>query len=139
MSVTIVNVPGTAPAAPKNIGISGPISSGATEVWRLAWDPVTTYANGAPLEPVRTVRYTVYWTDDPALTAGSLRQLASSIPATMVDFDPLAYPMVKNQVIYLTVRAILDTGDQSSYGASVTWRVSNEGPVPPAGGMIIKK
>ena len=78
MSVTIVNVAGL-PAAPKNIGISGPISSGATELWRLNWDPVTTYADDAPLEPGRTVRYTVYWTDDPALSAGSLRLLASSI------------------------------------------------------------
>jgi hypothetical protein len=100
---------------------------------------VTTTWDGTPLDPGRTVRYTAYWSDDPALPAGSLQQLASSIPATMVDFDPLAYPMVKNQVIHLTVQAILDTGEQSSYGASVTWRVSNEGPVPPAGGMIIKK
>ena len=74
-------------------------------LWRLAWDPVTTYANGAPLEPGRTVRYAAYWTDDPALSVGSLRLLASSITANLVDFDPLAYPMVRNQVIYLTVQS----------------------------------
>jgi len=139
MSVTIVNAPGPLPATPKNMGISGPISSGATELWRINWDPVTTYADGAPLDPGRTVHYTAYWTDDPALSAGSLRQLASSIPANMVDFDPRAYSMVKNQVIYLTVQAILDTGDPSSFSASVSWRVSNAGPVPPGQGKLLKK
>ena len=57
----------------------------------------------------------------------------------MVDFDPLAYPMVKNQVIYLTAQAILDTGDQSSLAASIEWVVSNTGPAAPADGQIIKK
>jgi hypothetical protein len=139
MNVTVVDLAGPPPAAPKNIGISGPISSGPTELWRLNWDPVTTYANDAPLEPGRTVRYTAYWTDDPALSAGSLRLLASSITANLVDFDPLAYSMVKNQVIYLTAQAILDTGGQSSYAASVDWVVANAGPSPPAAGQIIKK
>jgi hypothetical protein len=138
-TVTIVDVPGTAPAAPKNIGITGPISTGTSQVWRLAWNPVTTYANGGPLEPGRTVRYTVYWTDDPALTAGSLRLLASSVFANTVDFDPLGYPMVKNQVIYLTAQSILDTGEQSSLAASIEWVVANAGPAPPASGSIIKR
>ena len=139
MSVTIVDVPGLTPATPKNIGISGPVSSGNSEMWRLAWDPVTSYANDASLEPERTVRYTAYWTDDPALSAESLRQLASLISGTTVDFDPSANQMVKNRNVYLTVRAILDTGDQSSLAASLNWRVSNAGPVPPARGRITKK
>jgi hypothetical protein len=138
-SVTIVDVPATAPAAARNVGITGPMSSGATMLWRLAWDPVTTYANSALLGPGRTVRYTAYWTDDPALSVGSLRLLASSITANLVDFDPLAYPMVKNQVIYLTVQSILDTGEQSSLAASIEWVVSNAGPSPPVGGIIKKK
>ena len=138
-SVTIVDVPGTAPAAAKNVGITGPMSSGTTMLWRLAWDPVTTYANGALLEPGRTVRYAAYWTDDPALSVGSLRLLASSITANLVDFDPLAYPMVRNQVIYLTVQSILDTGEQSSLAASIEWVVANAGPAPPVGGIIKKK
>ena len=135
----IVALATAAPAAPKNIGITGPISSGTTEVWRLAWAPVTTYANGAPLDPGRTVRYTAYWTDDPSLSAESLRQLASLISGTTLDFSPSANQMAKNRVIYLSVRAILDTGEQSSLAASVTWRVSNTGPVPPGGGRILKR
>jgi len=138
-AVTIVNVPATAPAAPKNIGISGPVSSGATELWRLVWDPVTTYSNDSPLDPGRSVRYTVYWTDDPALTAGSLRLLASSVSGNTVDFDPLGYPMVKNQAIYLTAQSVLDTGEQSSLSATIEWVVANAGPSPPVGGKIIKK
>ena len=139
MSVTIVDVLGQAPAAPKNIGITGPISSGAMEVWRLAWDPVTTYADDAPLEPGRTVRYTVFWTDDPALTAGSLRQLASLVSIPTVDFDPVARQMPVNRPVYLTVQSILDNGNPSSLAASIEWVVANAGPVAPAGGRIIKK
>ncbi|MHB9060418.1 MAG: hypothetical protein ACYC47_02835 [Desulfobacteria bacterium] len=137
--VTIVDVPGPPPAAPKNIGISGPISSRSTEVWRLAWDPVTTYTDDAPLEPGRTVRYTAYWTDDPALSAGSLRQLGSLVSATALDFDPIGRMMAKNQMAYLTVRAVLDNGDESSLAAALSWVVANSGPKAPAGGAIKKK
>jgi len=138
-SVTIVDAPGTAPAAVKNIGITGPISSGTAQVWRLAWDPVTTYANSAPLEAGRTVRYTAYWTDDPALSAGSLRQLASSVPTTAVEFTPVAQQMPVNRPAYLTVRSVLDTGTESPLAASIEWVVANTGPAPPVGGIIIRK
>ena len=139
MTVTIVDVPAAAPAAPKNIGITGPTSSGGAEVWQFAWDPVTTYANGAPLEPGRTVRYAAYWTDDPALSAGSLRQLASSVSGTAFDFDPVVQQMPINQPAWLTVRSVLDTGGQSSLAAAIEWVVANAGPVPPEAGHIIKK
>jgi hypothetical protein len=85
------------------------------------------------------VRYTAYWTNDPALSAGSLMLLASSISSTLVDFDPLAYPMVKNQPVYLTVQSILDNGEPSSLSDSIEWVVANTGPVPPSGGTILKK
>ena len=149
MSVTIVNVAGAAPAAPRNIGLADPTASVSTpsvsapsvstEIWRINWDSVTTNWDGSPIDPVRTVRYTAYWTDDPALSAGSLRTLGSSISGTNLDFDPAANQMTKNQVVYLTVRAILDTGEQSSLATSLTWRVENAGPVPPAKGRIVKK
>jgi len=137
--VTIVNVTGTAPAAPKNIGISGPTSTSPTETWRLDWEPVTTNRDGTPIDAGRTDRYTAYWTDDPALSAASLRQLASSISGTTLDFDPSGNQMAKNRVVYLTVRAILDTGEPSSLAPSLIWRVSNVGPVPPGQGKIFKK
>ena len=138
-AVTIVNVAATAPAAPRNIGIAGPTSSVPAEIWRLNWDSVTTKWDGTPIDPGRTIRYMAYWSDDPALSAGSLRQLASPISGTTLDFDPFANLMAKNQVVYLTVGAILDTGDPSSLAASIPWRVSNEGPIPPGLGKIYKK
>ena len=137
-AVTIVDVPAAAPAAPGNIGITGPTSSVPTEIWRLHWDSVTTRPDGTPIDSGRTVRYTAYWTDDPALSDGSLRPLASLISGTTLDFDPSSNQMAKNQVVYLTVRAILDTGDQSSLGASITWRVENTGPVPRPGKIYRK-
>ncbi len=153
-SVTIVDVPGAAPAAPRNIDITGPISSVSTSsvttpsvsaptvstaIYRLNWDQVTTNRDGTPIDPVRTVRYTAYWTDDPALSDGSLNPLASLISGTALDFDPSANQMAKNQVVYLTVRAVLDTGDQSSLSPGLTWRVENAGPLPPAKGKIVKR
>jgi len=81
----------------------------------------------------------MYWTDDPALSAGSLRQLASLISATSVDFDPVARLMPVNLPAYLTVQTVLDNGDPSSLAASIEWVVANAGPVPPVGGKIIKK
>ena len=138
-SVSIVDVPGLPPAAPRNMGITGPVSTTPTEVWRIAWEPVTTYADGTPLEPGRTVRYTAYWTDDPALSAGSLRQLAAAISATSFDFDPIARQMVKNREAFLMVQAVLDNGSQSSLDAALAWVAANEGPVPPAAGKIIKQ
>lgn len=131
--------PSRNPAAPENIGITGPVSSAAGEVWRLAWDPVTTYGDGASIEADRTVLYAPYWTTDPALSPESLKSLASSISGTTVEFDPAARQMVKNQTAYLTVKTILDNGDQSSPGSALTWRVENEGPVAPSSGKISKR
>jgi hypothetical protein len=139
MGATIVDVPRATPAAPKNVDITGPTSTVPTNIYRLKWDSVTTSWDGTTIASGGTVRYTAYWTDDPALSVGSLRPLASLISPTTLDFDPIVNKMAKNQVVYLTVRATLDTGDQSSLSASLTWRVSNTGPVPPAKGRIVKK
>ncbi|MFA6146821.1 MAG: hypothetical protein WC899_01250 [bacterium] len=139
-SVTIVDVPVAPPSAPKNLGISGPIStSPSSNTWRISWDPVETYASGAPIEAGHTIRYVPYWTDDPALSAGSLRPMASAVSGTSLDFDPSVDKMAKNQEVYLTVQAVLDTNDPSSLSESVNWRVENAGPVPPARGKITKK
>jgi len=138
-SVTIADVALLAPAAPKNIEITGPIPKGRTNMWQIAWEPVTTYANESPLAPGQTVRYSLYWTDDPGLSAGSLRQMASSISATTFDLDPDAQRMPKNRVAYMTVRAILDNGESSSFDVGLPWVVANTGPVPPARGQIIKR
>jgi hypothetical protein len=138
-NVTIVDVTTSTPAAPKNTGVTGPFSTGGTQFWRFSWDPVTTYANDAPLEPERTVRYTAYWTDDPALSIGSLRTLASSTSATAIDFEPIRRMMTKNQRTYLTVRALLDNGEESAPAIALKWVAANSGPTPPGGGSIKKK
>jgi len=138
-SVIIADVIGSVPAAPKDIGIRGPTLSGTAEIWQLHWEPVTTNWDGTPMDAGRTVRYTVYWTDDPALSEGSLRELASLIYGTTLDFDPSGNQMVKNRVVYLTVRAILDTGEPSFLAPGLTWRVENLGPVPPGQGKIHRK
>ena len=144
MSVAIADMRGSVPSAPRNIDITGLPSSGTApsgqpEIYRLSWDPVTTNLDGTPINPGRTVRYTAYWTDDPALSAGSLRPLASMMSGTVLDFDPSASQMAKNQVVFLTVRTILDTGEESSLATGRIWRVENAGPVPPGQGKIIKK
>jgi hypothetical protein len=127
------------PDAPKNIGLNGPVSSGGTQVWRLTWDPVTSYTDAAPLAPGRTVQYIAYWTDDPALSAASLKQLSTAVADTDLDFDPTRRMMTKNQKTYLTVRAILDTGEESPLSAALLWVAANEGPTAPSGGSVKKK
>ena len=127
------------PDAPKNIGLNGPVSSGGTQVWHLTWDPVTTYTDAAPLAPGRTVQYIAYWTDDPALSAASLKQLSSAVSDPALDFDPTRGMMTKNRKTYLTVRAILDTGEVSPLSAALLWVAANEGPTAPSGGSLKKK
>ena len=126
------------PDAPKNIGLNGPVSSGGTQVWHLTWDPVTTYTDAAPLAPGRTVQYMAYWTDDPALSAESLKQLSSTVSDPALDFDPTRQ-LTKNRKTYLTVRAILDTGEVSPLSAALLWVAANEGPTAPSGGSVKKK
>ncbi len=138
-SISIVDVPATVPAAARNIGITGPIISGSNLVWRLAWAPVTTYTNGAPIEGGRTVRYTVYWSDDPALSPASLRQVAPLVTTTAVDFNPVTLGMPVNVPAWLTVKTVLDDGTPSSLGAAVEWVVANAGPTAPAAGSIQKR
>ena len=108
-------------------------------MWRLTWDPVTTYTDAAPLAPGRTVQYMAYWTDDPALSAASLKQLSSAVSDPALDFDPTRRMMTKNQKTYLTVRAILDTGEESPLSAALLWVAANEGPTAPSGGSVKKK
>jgi len=138
MSVTIVDVPGAVPAAVKNLGITGPILSGTTMTWRLTWTPVTTFTNGTPLAPGRTVRYTVYWSDTSTLTVNSLRELSSGISEPALDFDPLSR-MERNRKTYFVVRAILDTGEESPLSAALEWVAANAGPKAPSGGSIKRK
>ncbi|MGE5190204.1 MAG: hypothetical protein ACM3NF_09120 [Gemmatimonadota bacterium] len=136
--VTIVDVPTTTPAAPENVDVSGPVATTPSQLFRLKWDPVLTYADGAPIA-AGGVTYTAYWTTDPSLAAGKLQPLASRSAATSVDFDPAAQGMKKNQRVYLTTKALLPSGEESSLAAAVSWKASNIGPVPPANGRIYKK
>ncbi len=137
-SVTILDVPATLPAAPENIDVSGPVSTSPSKVFRLKWDPVTTYADGTPI-PAGGVTYTAYWTTDPALSAATLQPLASPTSTTSVDFDPAAHGMSRNERVYLATKAALSTGQQSPLSAPVPWRASNSGPLAPKNGRIYTK
>jgi hypothetical protein len=136
--VTIADVTLHNPASPGNLTIVRQASS-SPETWRLAWDPVTRYADGKNLEPGRFVRYDVYWTRDPSLAAGTLIPLASSIPAAYAEFQTQAQGMTTNERIYFTLRATLDAGEQSALSGQLAWRVSNKGPAPPSRGKIVRK
>lgn len=138
-NVSVVDVPAQQPASPANLNISGPISIRGNPSWLLAWDPVSTYLDGAPVDPGRTVRYTAYWTTDPTLSAGTLRTLVSLTVGTSVEFDPASQGMGANQRVYFAARATLDTGAQSLLSGGPSWVASNDGPVPPAGAVIRRR
>jgi len=137
-SVTVLDVPVDTPAAPQNITVDGPVATIPSKQFRLQWEAVTSYADGTPIAE-ESVTYTAYWTTDPGLSAGTLQPLASSISTNTVDFDPAAAGMAHNQRVYLTTRAMLGAGRQSSLSGAVPWKASNNGPIPPANGRIYKK
>ncbi len=136
--VTVVNVDARTPATPGNLSIVRRTYSDP-ETWRLSWAPVTKYADGQNFEGGRTVRYDAYWTRDPSLASANLIPLASSVQAAYTDFQPKTLGMTTNEKIYITLRAVLDTGVQSGLSESTPWRVSNKGPASPKRGKIVRK
>ncbi|MBE0602495.1 MAG: hypothetical protein IH611_02560, partial [Deltaproteobacteria bacterium] len=137
-TVAVVNVEQLDPAAAVNLRISKPDTL-AQDTWKISWDAVTTYVDGANLEAGSTVLYTVYWTRDPSLAAENLVQLTTSTTATQFDFQPLSLGMVQQERVYFALRATLGSGDQSALSSHLPWRVLNKGPVAPAKGKIGSK
>ena len=137
-SVTIVNVPAGTLLSPQNLVIAGPVATSPAILFRVSWDPATTYADGTPI-PTGSVRYTIYWTTDPSLSAGSLKTLAYQTAGTSVDFDPAAAGMSTDQRVYLTAVVTTTLGEQSPLSAGLSWVALNPGPAAPTGGTINRR
>jgi hypothetical protein len=133
------NVPNSQPAAPAGMAIAKISADGQLYTGQLSWNPVTSYTNGSPIEAGKSASYTVYWTTDPGLAAGTLLLLASSIPGTSTDFSPSEQGMIPNQRVYFTGKTVLSSGEESSLSTGLSWRVSNKGPKSPSSGKIVKK
>ena len=116
------------------VGVTFPLSAFA-EQRQVSWTPVTTYTDGTPIGADKTLTYNVYWTTDSALSTGSLRNLASSLPETTLPFDPTNAGMPRGQTVYFTVKSILNTGEQSSLSAPMAWSVP--ALVPSSPGNIV--
>lgn len=102
----------------------------------LAWDAVTTYTDGSPIEAGNTVMYTACWSNDPWLDSDTLRTLVSSATETSVTFDPAVQEMVGYETIYFTVRSVLSTGEESTHSAALAWNppaAVSGAPSAPAG------
>ncbi|HJX14829.1 MAG TPA: hypothetical protein VJ386_03785 [Candidatus Deferrimicrobiaceae bacterium] len=130
-------IPG-APSAPADLGITRIGTSTPSGTWQLSWGPVTTYANGTPIQG-KTVRYAIFWTADAGLSTASLSSLASSTSETSLTFDPAASGMTGGQRVYFAAKAVLDTGEESALSAALSWSVSNKGPGAPGNGRIVRK
>jgi hypothetical protein len=113
------------------VGVTFPFSASA-EQRQVSWTPVTTYTNGTPIGTDKALTYNVYWTTDPALSTGSLRNLASSLPETSATFDPTDAAMPRGQTVYFTVKSVLNTGEQSPLSAARAWNVPVLVPSSPA-------
>jgi hypothetical protein len=133
------NVPNSQPAAPWGMAIAKVSAAGQPYSGQLSWNPVTTYTNGSPIEAGKSASYTVYWTTDPGLAAGTLRLLASSVQGTSTVFSPSAQGMIPNQRVYFTAKTVLSSGEESPLSTGLSWRVSNKGPGSPSNGKIVKK
>ena len=137
-AVTIADIPAGTLNPPRNVAVTGPVATSPARLFRLSWDPVSSYADGTPI-PAGSARYTAYWTADPSLSQGTLRTLASSIPGSSVDFDPAAAGMAADQRVYFTVVVTAGSGGQSPPSAGATWVALNPGPAAPTGGTIIRR
>jgi hypothetical protein len=137
-AVTIVDVPAGTLEPPQNVAITGPVASSPARIFRLGWDPVSSYADGTPI-PAGSARYTAYWSTDSSLSSGTLKPLASSIAGTSVDFDPAATGMITDQRVYFTAIVTTTSGAQSPLATGVSWVVLNPGPAAPTGGTIIRR
>jgi hypothetical protein len=133
------NIPNSRPASPAGMAIAKVSAAGEPYSGKLSWNPVTSYTNGSPFEAGTSASYTVYWTTDPGLAAGTLRLLASSVQGTSTVFSPSAQGMIPNQRVYFTAKTVLSSGEESSLSTGLSWRVSNKGPGSPSGGKIVKK
>jgi hypothetical protein len=102
--------------------VSAP-GSGRAEIRTVSWNAVTTYTDGTPIEPSRTVRYDIFWSTDAGLSLASLRTVASSVSQTTAAFDPDALGMPRGQTVYLTGDAVLDTGEKSALASPYSWTV----------------
>jgi hypothetical protein len=137
-SVTILDLPaGTMPAV-QNVAVTGPVAASPVKLFRLSWDAIRSYADGAPI-PAGTVRYTAYWTIDPGLSAKDLKPLAYGIAETSVTFDPVAEGISPNTRVYFTAAAATPNGAPSPLAAGISWVAVNVGPAPPSGGIIQKR
>jgi len=135
-TVMIVDLSVVTIMEPKNVNVSGPLSDSPSLPFRLAWDPVATYTDGAPIPPSTSVDYSAYWTTDSTLSESSLIPLASSTLSLSVYFDPIAQGMKRNQRVYFTTRAKDSTGKKSHLSAAIPWKVSNSGLSSPTNGRI---
>ena len=88
---------------------------------RSSWDPVTSYTDGTPIEAGKTVTYSAYWTTDSGL--GSLRTFGSSLATTSTTFDPDIQGMPRGGTVYFTVKAVLNTGEESALSPAYAWVV----------------
>jgi hypothetical protein len=108
------------------------------ETYQVSWDAVTGYSDGAPFEAGKSVTYTVYWSTDSSLSAASLHAIATGTSATSASFDPTTAGMTRGQTVYLTVKSILNSGEESGLAPGVAWSVPRKTPGTPGGTKIIK-
>ncbi|MGE5246720.1 MAG: hypothetical protein ACM3L8_00100 [Verrucomicrobiota bacterium] len=137
-TVTIVDDPSTNLSTPANVTVTGPVATSPTTVFRVQWDPVTTYADGSPVSGA-TVRYTAYWSTDPTMPASSLQVLGGPTDTPQVDFDPTAAGMKKNKRVYIKTKATDTSGQASPLSSEVAWTADNSGPTAPGRGKIIRR
>jgi hypothetical protein len=103
---------------------------GRAETRTVSWDAVTTYTDGTPIEPSKTVRYDIFWSSDAGLSPASLRTVASSVSQTSATFDPDAIGLPRGQTVYFTGDSVLSTGEKSALASPLAWTVPPVSPPP---------
>jgi hypothetical protein len=95
------------------------------ETGTIAWNAVTTYNDGTPIESNVYITYNMYWTSDAGLSADSLRPVVSSAVQTTYTFDPDLAGMPRGTTFYLTGETVLSTGAKSELTPAIPSTLPN--------------
>lgn len=106
--------------------------TGRAETRQVSWTAVTTYSDGTLIETDKAISYTVYWSADPGLSAGTLNELVAAQSGVSSTFDPDTSGMARGQTVYFAAKSVLSTGEESSLSTAVQWVVPVKVPEAPS-------
>lgn len=97
----------------------------------LSWDPVTTYTDSLPIDPIDLpMSYDAWWST--SNTFVTPRYLLQNLTPTSVTFDIITEGMQRGTTIYFGAKSRTSTGKESEDSSPYPWLVPTVTPPLPA-------